>query len=228
METYHWFFDESGNLGNGNRYFVIASILTKNPKSLHNKMKKTLKYIKSNYDDLQWNGVELKANRSNKEIKEIICNSIVSKDIVISYIVIDKWHLDECFKKDKNMAYNYFLKILLDRFHNVFMNNSVYIKLDNRSIKVQSINSFKDYIGIHINMELKLNCKLDVKYLESNSKEAYNIQAADFIANAIYSKYEYNNCYYYDLIKYKIKEEQLFPFKYFGQPSKILLETAID
>lgn len=216
METYYWYFDESGNLGKSNRYFVIASILTKEPKALHNKMKKVLKYIKKNYDNLVWNGVELKANSCKGEVRAHIYDAIVSKDVKISYIVVDKHNLTKNFLEDKNRAYNYFLKVLLDKYHDIFRDNNVYLKLDNRSIKVKSLNSFNDYINIHINLELQLNCNLNVEYLESNSKAAYNIQAADFIANAIFAKYEYGNSKYYDMFAEKVDIYQKFPYKKFG------------
>lgn len=225
METYYWYFDESGNLGNSNRYFVIASILTKEPKALHNKMKKTLNYIKKKYDDLEWNGVELKAKSCKGEVRRHIYDAIVSKDVKISYIVVDKHNLTKSFLEDKNRAYNYFLKVLLDKYHNVFRGNNVYLKLDNRSIKVKSLNSFNDYINIHINLELQLQCKLNVEYLESNSKAAYNIQAADFIANAIFAKYEYGNSEYYDMFAEKVDIYQKFPYKKFGTDIRELAES---
>lgn len=55
--------------------------------------------------------------------------------------------------------------------------------------------------------------------MDSSSKKAYNIQAVDYIANAIYSKYEYSYNTYYFLIENKICHEELFPYKKFGKPT---------
>ena len=46
MKEYYLYFDESGNLGVKDRYFVISCVITKNPKELENKMKKVLFHIK--------------------------------------------------------------------------------------------------------------------------------------------------------------------------------------
>ena len=57
--------------------------------------------------------------------------------------------------------------------------------LDNKSIKVKSLNSFEDYINLHINYELRLNSKINVEYRDSKAGDAFNIQAVDYIANAV-------------------------------------------
>ncbi|WP_156337819.1 DUF3800 domain-containing protein [Clostridium intestinale] len=53
MKEYYLYFDESGNLGESGKYFVIACILTENPKALENKMKKTLLSIKTKNNGLK-------------------------------------------------------------------------------------------------------------------------------------------------------------------------------
>lgn len=217
MEEYYMYFDESGNLGSSGNYFVIAGILTKEPKSLHNIMKKTLLHIKKNYKNVKFNSNELKANVANKKIKEIIINNICKKDICISYIVAQKKHIQDNLKDDKNCLYNYLLKVLLSNYNNQFRNNKVNLILDNKTIKVKSINSFKDYINIYWNYEMKLNIDVKVEYKDSKASDAYNIQAADYLANAIFARYEYDNICYYNLLKQKLEIKERFPrnkFKY--------------
>lgn len=211
MKEYYMYFDESGNLGNGGKYFVIACVLTKNPKLLHNTMKKTLLYIKKNYKNAKFNSNELKANVANKEIKEIIINNICKKDVSVSYIVAQKKYIQDNLKDDKNCLYNFLLKILLQNYNKQFRNSKVSLILDNKTIKVKSINSFKDYINIYWNYEKKLNIYIKVEYKDSKAKDAYNIQAADYIANAIFTRYEYNNSYYYNLLKHKRGVVERFP-----------------
>ena len=55
MKEYYLYFDESGNLGVKDRYFVISCVITKNPKELENKMKKVLFHIKKNHPEAKWN-----------------------------------------------------------------------------------------------------------------------------------------------------------------------------
>lgn len=227
MKEYFLYFDESGNLGSDGRYFTIACILTENPKGLQNKMKKVLNYIKKNYDYVKWNKYELKAASCTPEIKRIIYNALSKKDIEVSYIVADKVYIDDILKRDKNCLYNYLLKLLLDNYKFKFRNNKINIFLDNRSIKVKSQNSFSDYIKIHFNYELRLNCKLNIEYLNSEGKNAYNIQAVDYIANSIYAKYEYNYNDYYEIYSDKVKFFELFPQSKFGKSFEIKEEIAI-
>ena len=77
MKEYYLYFAESGNFGVKDRYFVIACILTENPKQLENKMKKVLLHIKNTYKNTKWNGYELKANSCKPWIKEIIYKAII-------------------------------------------------------------------------------------------------------------------------------------------------------
>ena len=75
------YFDESGNLGKQDRFFVIACIITKNPKELNNIMKKTLLEIKKRYSGTKWNkGMSLTANSCKPWIKEIIYKAIVKRN----------------------------------------------------------------------------------------------------------------------------------------------------
>lgn len=227
MREYFLYFDESGNLGVKDRYFVIACILTENPKELENIMKKTLLHIKKTYNNTKWNGHELKANSCKPWVKEIIYKAIGSKNVEIAYIVGDKFWIEERLKNNNNLLYNFMLKILLDNFKNIFRNNKVNLILDNKTIKVKSFNSFRDYIDIHINYELKLNSEITVEYRESNAKNAYNIQAVDYVANAIFAKYEYGYNTYYDMISEKIKKIELYPYRKFGKDKLKIREIAV-
>nr|WP_034855802.1 hypothetical protein [Clostridium intestinale] len=56
-----------------------------------------------------------------------------------------------------------------------------------------------------------MNVELQVEYKESQNKDAYNIQAVDYVANAIYSFYEYGYKTYYGYLSEKIEHEELFP-----------------
>ena len=52
MKEVHLYIDESGNLGNGGNYFVIACIVTNNEKSLNNFMKKDRTKSKKDVSEL--------------------------------------------------------------------------------------------------------------------------------------------------------------------------------
>ena len=100
-------FDESGNLGSSGRYFVIACIDTKEAKSLHNIMKRKLGLAKNKFPQLNIHANEIKAKDAYPCVKYHILESIIKKNLSISYIVIDLNHVEENLLKDKNILYNY-------------------------------------------------------------------------------------------------------------------------
>jgi hypothetical protein len=210
-------FDESGNLGVGGRYFVISCIDTKNPKELHNIMKKKIKIAKDIFPQVTRDGYEIKGSNAYPSIKHHILESVASKNLTISYIVADKKHVDPKLLNDKNLLYNFLLKILIDEvITSNCRNRKINLRLDNKTVKVQSINSFSDYISIHLNYQRMLNLDLDIEYIDSKARDGYIIQAADYVANAIYSYYEYKNGMYYDLLQPVKSKIELFPRKKFG------------
>ncbi len=47
--------------------------------------------------------------------------------------------------------------------------------------------------------------------------DAFVVQAADYVANAIYSYYEYDNGIYKDILIPKFNSTQHFPYEHFGK-----------
>lgn len=210
------YLDESGNLGSDGRYFTIAAIETENPKPLSNVMKKTILRTKTKFERFK-DVKEIKASESNPIIKDFFLRRISSKqNINIRYIVSDKKHVKKQLLEDENLLYNYMLKFLIVPVAKKRGLKRLIIILDKRSIKVKSANSFEDYINIILRFELNLDIEIVVKYLESHN--SYAIQAADFIANAVYINYEFENNYFYKLIAQKIAFGDRFPNNNFGKP----------
>ncbi len=209
------YLDESGNLGQKDRYFVIASVAVDNPKPLKNLMKKLDLKTRTAFPEFQ-NSKEIKASDAYPSIKEFYLRKMVSQDIEIRYIVVDKNHLDPRLIARKNVCYNYLLQFLIDPLARKQRNGSLSIILDNRNTAVGSLNSFEEYIYIKVNAEWSCNVDLSIKYVESHT--LYNIQAADFIANAIWPRYEYTNQdFFYKILEPKIIYRELFPKYKFGR-----------
>ncbi|MCJ7839991.1 DUF3800 domain-containing protein [Lederbergia sp. NSJ-179] len=212
-------FDESGNLGKKGRYFAIACIEMTNTKPLHNVMKnKAILKTKRKFPEFE-KFDEIKASDAYPAIKDYFIRRIASKDLKIRYIVADLQHVKKQLLEDENLLYNFMLKFVIEPVAKRKGLKQMSINIDKRTIKVQSINSFENYIKIRLNYELNLDIRIDVNYLESQN--SYGIQAADFIANSVYAKYEFGNDYYYNLFKHKIVQSELFPRKFFGQ-SKVV------
>ena len=57
---------------------------------------------------------------------------------------------------------------------------------------------------------------LNVAYLDSDAGDAYVVQAADYVANAVYTYYEFNNALYHDILRSKLYKVEKFPWEFFG------------
>lgn len=199
------FVDESGDLGRGGRYFVIAIIVPQNSKRISNFMKK---FCARN--NLQ----EVKAAQLSFVQKQEIFNRLTSaNDYTISYIVADKRNIDnKKLFEDKNLCYNFLFSFLIKKTIRS-ANDDISILLDNHSTKVKSINSLCDYIRIKSFTQWNYRGNLHINYIDSKNSKV--IQAIDVIANAIYARYEYGKNHFYG--KLTISESIKFPQSKFGQ-----------
>lgn len=210
-------FDESGNMGKNGRYFIISCIETNHPKEIHNIMKKKLLQAKCKFPNAPFSGCELKASNAYPCIKYHILECLCNKSIDISYITIDLLHTSSSLLRDNNLLYNYACKLLINNLiDNSISGKNLNIWFDNHTVKVHSKNSFSDYIKLELIYNRNINASIAVEYINSNANDAYVIQAADYVANAIYTKYEYGNSLYYDILTNKIKNKEHFPANNFG------------
>ena len=212
MKELNIYIDESGNLGARGDYFVIACTVPKQQKSIENFMKKAELKVKKQFPEFSMKR-EIKAGDSYPPIKEYYLRKLSEKDLDVYYVVARKSCIYSNLKEDKNLLYSYLLHFVVLKIAKKENYNSINIILDNRSIKTKSTNSFADYIKIKLIYELGLSCAINVRYVESSSN--YMVQVSDFIANAIWTKYEYNYSCFYDIIKENIRYEEKFPYKCF-------------
>lgn len=212
-------FDESGNLGVSGRYFVISCIDTTNAKSLHNIMKRKLKQAGDKFPELKTlHAHEIKAKDAYPCVKYHILESIISKDVTVSYIVVDLQHIEERLLKDKNILYNFASKILISKLiTKADEGKTINIIFDNKTTKIASKNSLREYIIAHVVYEEGLDVNINFEYKDSDAGDAFIIQAADYIANGLYANYEYNNDIYKNIISKKQNIVQHFPYKNFGK-----------
>ncbi len=198
------FIDESGNLGKKDRYFVIASIRPHNPKRIRNFARRFC--AKKTLD-------EIKGSQLCFPEKQEILNRLKQKqDHHISYIVVDKHQLNSPnLLKDKNLCFNYLINFLL-KGEIEGCPEDIAIHIDNRTIKVGSLNSLSDYIRIKAYTEWNFAHKLNFYFPTSHNEKA--VQIIDVAANAIWAKYNYNSKHLYNLLF--IKESIKFPNDKFG------------
>ena len=108
-------FDESGNLGTNGRYFVISCIDTANAKSLYNIMQRKIHQAQVKFPALAaLHTHEIKAKDAYPCVKYHIAECIAKKDVSISYIAADLFHVKPQLLDDKNIFYNYMMKLLIE------------------------------------------------------------------------------------------------------------------
>jgi hypothetical protein len=202
------FVDESGDLGAGGRYFVIAMLTPQKPKRIVNFMRKFCAQ----------NGLrEVKGSLLTFPEKQAIFTKLnFANDYTVSYIVADKLNIENKeILADKNLCYNYLFNFLIRKTIKS-ANEEIEVLLDNHSTKVKSINSLVDYIRIQAYGNWGFKHKLSICY--TDSKDSKVVQAADVIANAIYARYSYGKAHFYNMIT--ISQSIKFPFAKFNNPPK--------
>ena len=223
MEELSLFIDESGNLGSQGRFFLICALEVQiiNAKTVSRRVARLINKFKK--DRLIPKTQELKGWSIKEDDRFILLTRILSKDIKVRYIVLDKDKATMLLKKgeDKNACYNYLVQLLVKKTIEYYNINKVNIYLDNRTVKIGNRLSLKPYLYNKLILEqLELNgivkrVDFEINYLES--KSCYLIQCADIISNSLYKMYNSNiNCFY-KVIKPYIIYESKFPSKNFGK-----------
>ena len=211
-------FDESGNLGSDGKYFVIACIDTYDYKSVYNSMKRKIKQAKDLFPKLgEMHQYEIKAKDAYPCVKYHILETLNKKNIKIHYIVADLDWVKPILLKDKNIFYNFITKLLLDSIISDSDKNTVInIIMDNKTTKVTSKDSLFDYIKLYFNGDKDYEIEFNCMYKDSDASDAYVVQAADYVANAVYNQYEFGNSDYISQAPDVIGRVCRFPYSHFG------------
>lgn len=206
------YIDESGNLGRGGDYFVLAAIVYDNKKG-ENRIKRIIKKEQQLLakENQTASLSEIKSWSLSFSQRQRILNKIVSRaDNDIYYLAIYKKNVTLLNQdKPKNLVYNYFAKILTDMIFAKY-NDDFRIIFDQRSTCVESMNSLPDYItiGAYTNHN---HADKNVEVLQRDSKTLYNLQAADVIAGTVYYAYKDSRKHFLDIICSRVVKKDEFP-----------------
>lgn len=204
------YLDESGNLGRSGRFFVICALMPENPKRIKNIIKGCIANFRKRNIILD----ELKSPFLTFPLKQKILQKLAKKDdFHCSYVVGDKKHIDPNLLKVNNVCFNYLASHL---FKPILKgtNEDVQVIIDNRSVKVASKNSLKDYIKLEALTKWGFNKKITFRY--KDSRDVKNLQAVHLIANVVYGRYTYNTKHLYNLIDNKFIHRIKFPYAKFN------------
>lgn len=211
--------DESGAIHIPNdRYYVIAGFITTQLHKIRTVHKSVSKIIRSKYNIPDTK--ELKATFLFSENKALFINELISTNCATPIaIVVDKYALKKR-NIEENVAYNMLVKFLLTYllkyYPNYFPTNLISLHLDNRSIKIKYQNELETYLDWEIG---DLFSK-DFEVIYKDSKHFEEIQMADYIANAIYGRYNYIDTEATTRLipKYETFIISKFPYKDFQEP----------
>lgn len=193
------FVDESGDLGMNEGYFIIAMLIAYDHKRIKNLTKN---FCAKN------NQAEIHACELTFVQKQDLINKLTKQaDYNVSYIVVDKMMISkkELFKNN-NLLFNYLFSFLVK---DIFKANTddIYFYLDNRTQKVASSNSLRDYIKIKALTEWGFTKNVVIEYYDSKLCKA--VQMADLVANSIRRKYVHQKDDFYN--KLNIVKSIKFP-----------------
>lgn len=196
MNPIYIYLDESGDLGfdeKSSNHIVIALLITKNPLNVERCIKRIRqRKLKKKLKELP----EIKFNKSNDFIRENTLLCLTKEHIELAYIVLDKDRVSPSRQNHKQKIYNFITSQLM---RSLPYENTTKLKLivDKRISNKVIRTDFDQYV------REKTGFQVDISH--ENSEYNKCLQATDFIAGAIFRKYESGDCRFYDLIKDRIK-----------------------
>lgn len=216
------YIDESGNLGKGDRYFVITVIRFKT-KVDYRKWTQVANMFFNQYSFLK------KSNNSKPEIKGYKIPYHIRKqllrltqdihfDIYYGFIDTDHPHYRRSFIEkryiSKEVPFNYTLNKLFQR-HIVKQINAkkIVMNIDERTVKTGQKHDLNGKINAEIIDNRKYHQCEEVVVYYHKSENVIGIQLADVIGYTLYQVYEYgkDKGVYYEYIKPKVKGMVIYP-----------------
>jgi len=213
------FVDESGDLGfkqKSSEFFVISYIIMINdvPMFLRNKCRRLLMNINTQ-NKKKRKISEFKFSEDTPQTRIKFLKLIASFDISIGVAVISKDSVKSTIKNNAIVLYNFItVDHTIETIANDYLKiksvyNTIHFVID-RSLTKKAIQHFNTYcedkIG-YLTREKKFYYDLITKIEHQNSEQEACLQIADYVASAVFSKFERKNSQYYDIIKNKIKHK---------------------
>lgn len=129
----------------------------------------------------------------------------------IFYLVAHKKHLKllQISVKDKtNLTYNYLAGMLLTAIARKY-NDDIRVIFDQRSTKVTSMDSLKDYARIKVLSDP--NFLHSIEFIQLDSKNDHGLQVADIISGTVYKAYENKKPHFLSVINGHVVGRIRFP-----------------
>ena len=190
------YIDESGDLGegySGSKYFVIAAIIVDNPKNIN----RIIKWAKNKYNPIVGRDLEIKGNKTNRNVIKKILKKINNVDYEVFAIYLDKQNLYTIpYFYNHNSLYDTLASKLAEK---IIINSPTDIIVDKSKSKQEEILNFNEKFSSSLNNTN--NFLININHF--NSLNYKGLQIADLIAWSIFQSLEHDNSEFIDLINNK-------------------------
>jgi hypothetical protein len=206
------FIDESGNLGKGGKYFVMAAVVCSNNKS-KTRLKRILKKACLEFSSTNTPLKEIKSNELSFEQLQEVATKVISKaDHEIFILAVEKKHFKT--RLENNLSYMYLSGILSKQVLKKY-DDDLTITFDARDVKQTSLTAISDYLKIKAYEDWGFKHELSVYRKESHTM--YCLQAADFAAHTAYRHYKDGMKQGMKLLSQRIEKTIEYPIGKFGK-----------
>ncbi len=200
-----WQFNQPFRAGGSSHYLTVACLIV--PSQHHRRPRKVVTRL---YKKFGWQ-TERKANQASHSQKALFCRMAVDlirryPEIKLDVITVKKVNVQSHIRKDANKLYNYMLGLVIPDC--VTQEANFDLITDERSIKVKSLNSLKDYLQVKLWFEV--GCQTVVNHRPMDSSQNYGLQFVDWIAHCVWSNYEDGNDAFVKILRPVVKIRPLF------------------
>lgn len=183
-------------------YLVIVAAVTRRPKELKNIMRRARqrrlpKQLRAH--------AEIKAQRATDKFKRYFYTNLAAFDEVKLFaIYLDKAHIPHHLMGKEGLVYVRMVISLLEAC-GLEDRHEIYVYADKRPLKKLSEAAFVAILEQHFGVSFLEQTRFEVHITDSQTDPG--VQVADFVANALFAKYQHGNTQWYDIIKPLIVKE---------------------
>lgn len=200
-----WSFDRPFRQGGSSRYLTVVCLIVPRPH-----YRRPEKIIASLYKKYAWQS-EKKASEASDLQQQLFCEMATDlltryPEIKLDVITVNKVNVQAHIRQDSNKLYNYMLGLVIPDY--VSQEGNFTLITDERSIKVKSQNSLKDYLEIKLWFEK--DCPAQIKHFPTDSSTDYGLQFVDWIAHCVWTQHENGEDTFLRILRPVIKLRSLY------------------
>ncbi len=201
------FIDESGDLGftrKSSKYYVIASVETRNLLSLSRIIKKVRKTLSKKKKNIP----EFKFARSDDTIRVRLLKRAVEEDLLFSAIILQKQTVYSYLRDRRDKLHNYLAGFITESLSYEYCDEREFkIIIDKFIMSEEKRKEFNWYLELRLLNSYGRSNSPKIEIIHEDSQRHPGLQVADFVAGAVFQRYERGRCEFYEIIKPKLRLE---------------------